>query len=448
MDNKLSTLLDRTLDPDYGIIRYIKEIPLMPEEPDIFITIAEFQDPFIVSPGAEKRQFTMERQSAGASLDRISSIWSAIGEGIERFAGAVYDPESIAWAASKDLHEDDFVDPNSFISFSKEQYDNPNIRYKRHDPNVAIGWTEAERLTDHKTVHFPASLAFFAYQHRHESEYLSDAYSTGLACGPTREWAACSGLYEAIERDAYSLHWAAEQSPKKIDLQQAIDCADPDLKKMLLQIQSQEIELFLCDITNDIDVPVILVIAKIPNHPGIALGASANLCVKTALKKAVVECFHTFNWCLIMQQEDRIQQEVRKIKKEEIVMFTEHVRYYTQNKKQERFAEFFWKTTERSTLLDGLSATSPSEALDHSQQLEILISKLDKFGYTPYLIDITPDDVASLGLYVTKAVVPGLQPMWCGYGRVPLDRRRFEQFLKYKGRDQNIPINEEIHPFP
>jgi|GEM_PF-4269415 len=443
MDNKLAVLLDRTLDPDYGIIRYIKELSLMPEEPDIFITVAEFQDPFIVSPGGEDRKFNMDRQSAGASLDRISSIWSAIGEGIERFAGAVYDPDCITWAASKDFDTDDFVHPNDFILFSKEQYDNPNVRYTRHNPEASIGWTTAERLSDQKKVHFPASLAFFAYQHKDKSEYLTDSYSTGLACGPTKEWAACSGLYEAIERDAYSLHWAAKQSPKKIEIEQAMDCADPELKKLLISVKQKGIDLFLCDLTNDIGVPTIMAISKIPNKPGIALGASSNLCVKTALKKAIVESFHTFNWCLIMTPEDD-----KKIQKEEVVMFTDHVRYYMEHADQEELADFFWKTTERSDLLDNLSSESPSNNLDYSQQLEILISKLEELGHPSYLIDITPDDIASLDLHVTKAVVPSLQPMWCGYGRVPLDRRRFEQFLKYKGRDLNMVINEEIHPFP
>ncbi|OEK07534.1 hypothetical protein A8C32_17205 [Flavivirga aquatica] len=442
MDNKLAVLLDRTLDPDYGIIRYIKELPLMPEEPDIFITVAEFQDPFIVSPRGEDRKFRMDRQSAGASLDRESSIWSAIGEGIERFGGAVYDPDSITWAASKDLQADNFVHPNDFILFSKDQYDNPNIKYTRHNPNIPIGWTTAKRLSDQKKVYFPASLAFFAYEYKDKSEYLTDSYSTGLACGPTKEWAACSGLYEVIERDAYSLHWAAKQSPKKIEIEQAIDCADPELKKLLIDVKRKGIELFLCDITNDIGVPTIMAISKIPNKPGIALGASSNLCIKTALKKAIVESFHTFNWCLITESKDE------KIKKEEILMFLDHVRYYMENEEQEQFADFFWKTTERSELLDGLSSTSPLSTLDHAQQLEILVSKLEKLGHHSYLIDITPNDIANLGLHVTKAVVPSLQPMWCGYGRVPLDRRRFEQFLKYKGKDLNIAINEEIHPFP
>lgn len=444
MDNQLARLLDRTLDPDYGIIRYIKELPLLPEEPDIFITIAEFQDPFVVSPNGEDRKFKMGRDAAGASLDRISSIWSAIGEGIERFAGAVYDPDSIIWKASKDLQPHDFVHPNDFILFSKEQYDNPKIIYTAHNPNTSIGWTIATRLSDHKKVYFPASLAFFAYAHKDRSEYLTDSYSTGLACGPTKEWAACSGLYEAIERDAYSLHWAAKQPPKKIDVTQAMNCADPALKKLLIDIKRKDIKLYLCDITNDIGVPTIMAIAKVPNKPGIALGASSNLCVKTALKKAVIECFHTFNWCLVAHP----NTDDKKIKKEEITTFLDHVRYYMEHEDQEQFADFFWKMTEQSTILDGLSSTSPLSTLDHSEQLEILVSKLEKLGHPSYLIDITPDDIASLGLYVTKAVVPSFQPMWCGHGRAPLDRRRFEQFLKYKEKNLDTPINEEIHPFP
>jgi len=439
MDNSLFKLLDRTLDPEYGIIRYIKEIPLMPDEPNIFITVTEFQDPFKVSPESEKRTtFKMERQSAGASLDRESSIWSAIGEGIERYAAAIYDPKDLFWAASKDFDKGDFVNPNDFILFSTDQYDNPKFKYRKHDPEVTIAWAKAKQLGNDKEIHFPASLAYFAYEHKDRSEYLTDSYSTGLACGPTKEWAICSGLYEAIERDAYALHWAASQPAKRIDLQQAIECADPDLKKLLTH---EGVDIFIGDITNDIGVPTILVITKHKNKPGLALGASTNLCVKTALRKAVVESFHTFNWCIDLHRWGK------KIEKEKIKNFSDHVRYYLQ-KDHEKFAEFFWKSSERSALLDGLSEASPTNVLNHQEQIDIILDKLKTHGQESYVVDITPNDIASLGLHVTKAVVPGLQPMWCGYGRVPKDRRRFEQFLKYLKRDEKTLINEEIHPFP
>lgn len=439
MDDSLFTLLDRTLDPEYGIIRYIKELPLTPDEPDIFITITEFQDPFKVSPdGAQRTTFKMGKQAAGAALDRETSVWSAIGEAIERYAAAIYDPEDLSWAASKDLEDDNFVSPNDFILFSKEQYEVPNFKYHKHDPEATIAWTKARQLDNDKEINFPASLAYFAYEHKHKSEYLSDSYSTGLACGPTKEWAICSGLYEAIERDAYSLHWAASQPAKKIDLQQAIDCADPDLKKLL---KHQGVDIFIGDITNDLGIPTILVITKHKDKPGLALGAASNLCIKTALKKAVVESFHTFNWCIDMHRWEKT------IKKEKIKDFSEHVQYYIE-KDHEKFAEFFWKSSKRSTLLDGLTSTSPTNVMNHKEQISILLDKLKDHQQPAYVIDITPADIASLGLHVTKVLVPGLQPMWCGYGRVPKDRRRFEKFLKYLKKDKKMLINEEIHPFP
>lgn len=438
MDPKLFKLLDRVLDLEYGIIRYIKEIPLMPDEPDIFIAITEFQDPFIVSQeGESRKRFQMGKQSAGAALDRVSAIWSAIGEGIERYAGAIYDPQLITWAASNELDNDSFVDPNDFILFSRDQYNDPNFKYEKHDPKIPIGWTIGKRLGDQKNIYFPASLAYFAYDNKHKSEFLTDSYSTGLACGPTEEWAVCSGLYEVIERDAYALHWAARQPAKKIDLDQAIACASPDLQKLL---QHEGVDLFLGDITTELGVPTILVIAKHPDKPGIALGASTNLCAKTALRKAVVECFHTFNWCIEMHRWNK------RVEEQDVKAFSDHVLYYLQEGREHQ-AEFFWSSTERSTLLDGLEFT-PSTTPDHVHDQKTIVNLLDDLGHPSYVIDISPEDVASLGLRVTRAVIPSLQPMWCGFGRVPLDRRRFNQFLAYKEKDLNTPINQEIHPFP
>ncbi len=438
MDPKLFKLLDRVLDLDYGIIRYIKELPLMPDEPDIFIAITEFQNPFPVSPEAENRaRFKMETQSAGAALDRTSAIWSAIGEGIERYAGAIYDPSDIIWNASNNLLPGSFVDPNDFILFTDEQYNLPNFKYGKHDPDISIGWTIAKSLSDQKEVLFPASLAYFAYNSKHKNEFPTDSYSTGLACGPTKEWAISSGLYEVIERDAYALHWAASKPAKRIDIDQAIACASPNLKKLL---QHEGVDLFIGDITTDIGVPTILVIAKHPNKPGLALGASSNLSPVKALEKAVVECFHTFNWCIEMHRWGKT------IEKEEVKAFSDHVLYYLKEGRDEK-ASFFWSGTEKSTLLDGFEFKTPTP-IDHKEDLKTIITKLNDSKHPSYVIDITPADIESLGLRVTRAVIPSLQPMWCGFGRVPLERKRFEQFLKYLGKDQEQPINQEIHPFP
>ena len=437
MDTNLSKLLDKVLDVDFGIIRFIKEAPLSADEPDIFIAVTEFQNPFVIASPENRENYSMERKSAGAALDRETAIWSAVGEGIERYAGAIYDHESIIWEKSENLEKGAYVDPKDFILFSNEQYSTSSFRYNAHDPKIQIGWTEVKALEDDKNVLLPATLAYFAYKNENKAEYITDSYSTGLACGPTKEWAICGGLYEVIERDAYSLHWAGKIPAKIISIEKAIQNASPELKKLL---EFEGVDLFIGDITTDIGIPTILTIARQQGKPGIALGASTHLCPKKALEKAVIECFHTLNWCQEMRHHPTAINEV------DVKQFADHVKYYM-NKENEDKAAFFWSGNEESKMFDN-NSKELEVPVGHEKQSKHIIKELSKLGHPSYLVNNTPDDVKELGLFVTKAIVPSLQPMWCGYGRVPLDRRRFEQFLKHKKININTPINTNIHPFP
>ncbi|TCI93817.1 YcaO-like family protein [Tenacibaculum sp. M341] len=433
MDNNLKQLLDKVLDVDFGIIRFIKEAPISPDEPNIFIAVTEFQDPFIIAP-ANRENYSMERKSAGAALDRETAIWSAVGEGIERYAGAIYDPETILWSTSNNLEEGTFVSPNDFVLFSPDQYKEADFKYNAHNPETEIGWVKAQSLNQQKEFYFPASLAYFAYKHKHESEYITDSYSTGLACGPTKAWTICGGIYEVIERDSYSLHWAAKQSAKRIPIEQAIKHASNSLQKLLT---FSGVELFIGDITSDLGVPTILTIARQKGKPGIALGASANISPKKALEKAVIECFHTLNWC------QEMRHRPTAIKEEDVQQFSDHVKYYL-NRENENKAAFLWTGKETSTLFDAEELSFENQ----EEEASYVINKLFKLGHSSFLVNNTPSDIKSLGLHVNKVVIPSLQPMWCGYNRVPLDRRRFEEFLNHIKKDINTPINTDIHPFP
>jgi len=146
------------------------------------------------------------------------------------------------------------------------------------------------------------------------------------------------------------------------------------------------------------------------------------------------------NWCQEMRHHPTAINEV------DVKQFADHVKYYM-NKENEDKAAFFWSGNEESKMFDN-NSKELEVPVGHEKQSKHIIKELSKLGHPSYLVNNTPDDVKELGLFVTKAIVPSLQPMWCGYGRVPLDRRRFEQFLKHKKININTPINTNIHPFP
>ena len=93
-----------------------------------------------------------------------------------------------------------------------------------------------------------------------------------------------------------------------------------------------------------------------------------------------------------------------------------------------------------------LRGTRPHELL------QSLVELLAAAGIEPYAVDITPSDVASLGLCVVRAIAPELCPLdvrqdACFLGAARL--RRAPVVLRFHGRALELDeLNLDPHPFP
>lgn len=434
----LEDILRKTVDLEYGIIRYISEIPLQPNEPDIYIAIAEFQNPFMIPPRRTARPKQMvNRQAAGAGLDRETAIWSTVGEAIERYAGMIYDTTAVNLKCIDDIDNGEFLSPTEFILFSDEQYQRPDFPFPKFDPAMTVGWTSLKRLSDGKDIQVPAALVFMGYEQLSVDEWQVDSYSTGLACGPTSEWASITALKELVERDSFALHWASRRTPPVIELNAIAAHVDPRLFGLL---EKSGANLNLRDITTDLGIPTVLSIVTPNAGLGIALGASCHPDPAQAVAKAIVESFHTYNWLLEM---DRWPKNVMEL--DDIQSFSDHVQFH-RNPDNAHITDFLRAPAPHSTLfeIDALCAPDLSQA----EMLEAMLARLIEHGHEVYEADLTSADVASLGFEVRKVVSPKLQPLWCGQTGAFLDRRRFDVFLANMGLPVETPVNQDPHPFP
>lgn len=436
LDQQLAALLDRVLDPEFGLIRYISEIPVQSGEPDIFIAVAEYANPLETPPRSNVARGRMHnRQAAGAGLERTSTLWSTVGEALERYAGMIYDPAEILRARAVDLAPGSYVSPNDFLLFDDAQYGTPGFPFARFDPEREIGWTTGRRLSDGRTFLLPASLVYMAYHVLDRGEFMADVYSTGLAIGPDRGWAAATALREVIERDCFGLHWATRTPPRRIDIEPILGRFDPAFARMC---RHEGVDLFVGDMTSELGIPGILSVVRPRQYSGVALGASCHPCPAVALEKAVIESFHTYNWLVEMRRWPR------DMSPDALREFADHVRLHLDEEHLAR-ASFLWESNDRSVLFDSGDAFHNPSAM---VQIARMADALGKHGYDAYLIDITPDDIAELDLAVVRAVAPGLQPIWAGSSRASVDRRRADRFLRAIGRQVDTPINIDPHPFP
>lgn len=432
----LEGVLDRVVDPEFGLIRYVSEIPVQSGEPDIFIAVAEYANPLETPPraGSGRTRF-YNRQSAGAGLDRQSTLWATVGEALERYAGMLYDPSAVVMAKADDLVGRPHIPPEAFILFSEEQRSQTDFPFARHDPAKSIGWVPGRRLRDDAEFLLPAALVYMAYEAGGPHEFFGDVYSTGLAIGPDMSWAASTALRETLERDCFGLHWATRTSPRRIDIEVIAERIGGSFARLC---RHPGVDLFVGDMTTELGIPGVLSVVRPHHHSGIALGASCHPCPAVAVEKAVVESFHTFNWLIEMRRWPR------EITPDALREFADHVRLHMEPAWTPQ-AAFLWQADTPSPLFNTEEAF---ERCTPAEELTALEAALTTHGHDAYLIDVTPADIADLNLVACRAVAPSLQPLWAGSGRAGLDRRRIEAFLAATGRKTDLPVNTDPHPFP
>ncbi|MEF2509960.1 YcaO-like family protein [Vibrio mimicus] len=436
---QLETLLKRLVDFESGLITCIFEVPTQFCEPSVQIYLAEFSDPVALDDAQGRPRLPyIARQASGAGLTRTEALWSTIGEAIERYNSAVYShiPRVTAIA-------DNVPGGRTFlermIHFAETSYTRGDVDFAKPDPDVTRDWVEARHLLTGAPSYVPASLALLRFDAPRESDILDRTYSTGLACHTTLGAAALSGLCELIERDAYSCYWLTGVPPVRL--------ARDFVLRRLPQAFATEIDRLALDfkllaLRTDMHTPVLVCVIPVPGG-GIATGASCHLNPIQALRKAVVEAFHTFNWCLEMKRLHQAMQDPTMIND-----FRDHVAWYLD---PQRSAQYRWLTqdmVEIAAFPDDWVPLDPDD-IPAETQVKILAQRIVDGGFDPLLADLTSPDVRMLGFHVIRAFAAGLQPLSAGYTTIHTDPRRLEAFLAWRGTPQPVMVKlDPPHCFP
>ncbi len=440
---QLARLLRRIHDPEIGLLRFLAEVPLAPDDAPVFLAVAECQNPFLLPPlslALRGPAPAVTASGTGAALTRVAALWATVGEAIERHALYLYDPDAIVHAPIAALAGTGavVVPPQDFILFDASQYQRPGFAYRRWQPETAIGWTPATRLTDGAPALLPAALAHMGYQHPAADERLDNGYSTGGAAGPGIEAAWLSGLFEVIERDGFALNWYLKRSPAELPLDAFRDQLSPAL---LAAMGRARLPLRFFDLTTDLGVPTVLAVG-LPAGGGVAIGASARCSFAAAIEKAAVEAWHTHNWIIDLQRNGVTVDPAHGVRE-----FRDHVIHHLDPAAAAE-AAFLWAGGG-----ERLPATVPDDAqgrADAGQRLRAVAGHLAAHGYSAFGIELTPEAIAGLGVAVGRAFVPGLHPLSSGTGNEHLDCRRLARFAAAAGLPLPDParLNLAPHPFP
>lgn len=136
---------------------------------------------------------------------------SAVGEAAERYCGNLLDTLPVTFASYEALRRGPVraLDPDALVLYSDAQYDAPGFPFVRMTPELEMHWVPGRSLTTGEEVLVPASTVYVnwftaGYAGAPVTNFCPFA---GIAAGPTMDYAITSALEEVIERHATMVWW-------------------------------------------------------------------------------------------------------------------------------------------------------------------------------------------------------------------------------------------------
>lgn len=432
-------LWDDLVDPKVGVIQRVEEMPIDDDDPDFF---------HYYSKACDTARFTAMSnfsENGGASTDRYIAVAKAMGEAVERYCSAIYDPRSFLFAPYNEL-QTRAVHPELLSYYRADQFQWAGFHWQPFTEETPVHWTTAKSLITDDDILIPAASVYIPFHFRGptRSAFIMQPISTGMACGPTFEEAALSGVCEVLERDAFTITWQARLSRRRIRHETLPAFA----RDLIARFTAVGITVHLIDITNDVGVPSIMSIAvsDAPTSPAVAVAAATDASRERALLKSLDELAHTRKYSKqLMIYTPPVPVDVEG-GHPEVKDQRDHLRLYCPQSARE-FAEFAWASDELCDLTD-LPDLSKGDA---EKQLDEVVRKCAAAALEPVIVELTSPDIAALGLRVVRVCVPGAHPLFMGHLNRALGVRRLyevPQRLGFPGLDKDGEDNPYPHPFP
>lgn len=420
--------MEKAVDLKTGLITSVYQIATEPDDPHLFYynAVLSHAARYAPLPVAWRRI-----QGGGVGRSREEAMIAAIGECFERYCPMIYSEKELRLSKFSQLRKEGIhaVSPCKFSLFSQDQYKTDEFLFKPPDDESAIAWIWGYSLTDDEPILVPAAFVFlpYVYPYRNQKEIvITPSISTGLACRDTIGSAVLYGLLEVIERDALTLTWFNKIPASEIFLNHV------KLKSTLKRVSHMNGKFHFLDITTDIGIPVVLVLAFFPysGQPAAVAGASCRPTLKSAALKSLIEACQQYpvsKWLMHTNS-----QYVYKADFSDVIDFDNHVHYYTKQENLNQFDFLFNEKEKKHKELFG----------DDTHILKKLITLFKEKEMDVIAVNVTTPDIEKLGFYVARVVVPQLQPLNGDY------RFRFLGGKRLSSYNCSQEVNIYPHPFP
>jgi len=416
-----------------GIIKTVVEEPIEEGDPLIFSFGTLMSNTSTYSP------HQCSARNGGAGLTRDGALAATIGEAIERYCSNFYDRREFVFSSYDNLKVE-AVRPKCFPLFSDNQYGTPGFPFAPFTAASAICWTWGYSLVERRCKLVPAALVYLPYAYQSGESFIGPSTSTGLACACSLEEAILLGLYECIERDAFTIMWLNALPMPVVDMRPG----DSNVVRLFWDKFAPEgIEYYVCNISSDIGVPTFYTLAIGASTEGTlaCVGSATRLDGEAAIQKTLVECAQGRPYLRYVMRKERnwsCGDDFRNIQS-----FDDHGRLYSSM--PELIPNLLFVKDGKPQSISEVENLSTGSALG---DIETCVGKLAQNGFDVLAVDLTTRDVASVGFRVVRVLVPGLQPLQGDHNFRFLAGDRLYQCPRRLGYVDNDTSEGQLYPWP
>ncbi len=379
-----------------------------------------------------------EGRSGGAGLTIEEALAATIGEVVERYCAAFYDRRQMVVASYRDV-ADIAVHPSSFVLFSEEQYEQKGFPFQRFTEESKISWTWGYSITQEREVLLPACLVYLPYRPLSGEPVIGYSTSTGMAAGNTLEEAILSGIYEVVERDAFTVFWLRMMRMPLVE-------PDSETIQAILVDRFSNGSWFFVETTNDLAIPSFFCLYLSMTEFGLApaVGSASRLKPEKAILKTIVEVGQARPYFRYELARNKNWKPARDFSN--VVDFEHHAIVYLKEPSLISVFNFFIdQENEIKYKVSQMRDYSTGRILGDIRRC---VEMLGNRGYETIVVDLTTPDIGDVGLYAVRVMVPGLVPLHGNHNYPFLGSRRLEEVPKIIGRECADGINPYPHPFP
>ena len=218
----------------------------------------------------------------GKGITKDHAKASAMMEGFERYSAERQDIDETIIASLSEIEEfGEYINPKS-LNLPKE--------FEKKDiSDLSLEWSKSIDLISNREYYIPTNAIYHPYISKDDSQSLFKSNTNGLASGNILEEAILHGIFEVIERDAWSIFELTHKNYAQIDIS---SIENEIIIDIIEKFESEGIKIKLMDFTADIKIPTIAASADdtITKDAGLlTLGMGTHLDPEVAILRALTE---------------------------------------------------------------------------------------------------------------------------------------------------------------